>query len=367
MRHEVLRNTHKLTVVDSLADVDAFIAAGKQVVFFSHQWTAFKSPDPSDGQYHTMCSSVKELAKRNGWDESLRDVFVWVDYSCIPQANASVQNLAIRSLAVYASSATYFVIIAPDVLHADLKNKCDLDTYQRRMWCRAEQVCHSMRNGTSGMFLAVSHKSEDSTAGDLEFSPVKSDFFLESLHVFDGELTCCRFEHKGMEACDRQSLVVPILGLYGELFRAANDGIKDGGADMATVNAFLTEIEKHQEDVFPRTFNRVMWRKNKRVTEEVILFGDLIDRMRARIKSGNMFIIQDRGGTESTTSRKSTFVRHGASDFVRHGNMPEQVQAAANQEKTFVRHGSMPQEPQDEKDTGAEGDKSYDEFVSVVR
>ena len=174
MRHEILRNTHKLTVVDSLTDVDAFIAAGKQVVFFSHQWTAFKSPDPSDGQYHTMCSSVKELAKRNGWDKSFKDVFVWVDYSCIPQANASVQNLAIRSLAVYASSATYFVIIAPDVTHADLNNKCDLDTYQRRMWCRAEQVCHSMRNGTSGMFLAVSHKSEDGSVGDIEFSPVKS-------------------------------------------------------------------------------------------------------------------------------------------------------------------------------------------------
>ena len=47
MRHEVLRNTHKLTVVDSLSDVDAFIAAGKQVVFFSHQWTAFKSPGKS--------------------------------------------------------------------------------------------------------------------------------------------------------------------------------------------------------------------------------------------------------------------------------------------------------------------------------
>lgn len=94
------------------------------------------------------------------------------------------------------------------------------------------------------MFLAVS--PQDSTEGDLEFSPVKSDFFLESLHVFNGELTCCRFEHKGMESCDRQSLVLPILGLYGELFRAANEGIKDGGADMATVNAFLMEIEKHQ-------------------------------------------------------------------------------------------------------------------------
>lgn len=139
-------------------------------MFFSHQWTGFKHPDPKNHQYQSMVSSLRELAKRNNWDESLDDVFVWVDYSCIPQANASVQNLAIRSLAVYASSATYFVICAPDTKHVDLDDLCDLTTYQvkrlqydalwmpiyslfeyytqRRMWCRAEQVCHSMRNGT---------------------------------------------------------------------------------------------------------------------------------------------------------------------------------------------------------------------------
>jgi len=140
-----------------------------------------------------------------------------------------------------------------------------------------------MRNGTGGMFLAG---SKPGGGGHFDFTPVKSGFFLESLHVFNGELTCCRFEHKGMETCDRQSLVVPILGLYGELFRAAYDGIKDGSADTQTVEAFLNEIEKHQETVFPRTFNRVMWRKNKRLVEEVLLFGDLIDRMRAKIKRG---------------------------------------------------------------------------------
>lgn len=118
----------------------------------------------------------------------------------------------------------------------------------------------------------------------------------------------------------------------------------------------------NREDVFPRTFNRVMWRKNKRVTEEVILFGDLIDRMRARIKSGNMFVIQERGGTESTTSM--TFVRHGASDFVRHGSMPDSAQVP--QGKTFVRHGSMPQEPEVKQDTGATPDKGYNEFLAVL-
>lgn len=145
---------------------DAFISQGKKVVFFSHQWTAFNHPDPNNHQYNCMVEALHELARRNGWNDNLHDVYVWVDYSCIPQANASVQNLAIRSLAVYASSATYFVVVAPDTKHSDLDDTCDLSTYQRRMWCRAEQVCHSMRNGVENMFLAKGKP------GALDFTPV---------------------------------------------------------------------------------------------------------------------------------------------------------------------------------------------------
>ena len=72
--------------------------------FFNHFQFA-KHPDPDGHQYTCMVNALHELAKRNGWNEDLNNVFIWVDYSCIPQANSSVQNLAIRSLAVYASSA----------------------------------------------------------------------------------------------------------------------------------------------------------------------------------------------------------------------------------------------------------------------
>jgi hypothetical protein len=342
MRHEVLRNTHRLTVLDSLGDVDAFISAAKHIVFFSHQWTSFTLPDPSNNQYKVMVTSLKKLARDQGWDESLKDVFAWIDYSCIPQANPSTQNLAIRSLAAYASSATYFIIVAPNTPHADLDDTCDLDTYQRRMWCRAEQVCHSMRNGTEGMFIATS---------DDRLVPVKNEHFTESLRVFDGELTCCRLEHKGMGACDRQSLVIPLLGLYGELFRAAHDGIKGSNADsLASVAAFLGEIEKNQEIIFPRTFMRVSWRKSKRVIEEVMLFGDLIDRMRSRIQHGIGFAIDDEHGTASTQESvmrhgggsDGTYVRHGVvhGGFVNQNPLTSSIQndvIAYN--ANFVRHG----------------------------
>ena len=42
MRHEILRNSHRLSVLDNISDVDAFVQAGNNVVFFSHQWTGFK-------------------------------------------------------------------------------------------------------------------------------------------------------------------------------------------------------------------------------------------------------------------------------------------------------------------------------------
>ena len=91
----------------------------------------------------------------------------------------------------YASSAHAFVIVAPQVVTMDGK-ELSVDTYNRRMWCRAENLAHSLRNGTSGMWVATGpHESQcirqseyamqsnpDSAAGSLAF--VRSN-----LHVFE--------------------------------------------------------------------------------------------------------------------------------------------------------------------------------------
>ena len=147
---------------------------------------------------------------------------------------------------------------------------------------------------------------------------VSEDFFKESMRVFEGELTCCRLEHKGMSVCDRQCLVIPLLGLFGELYRASIDGGKGGNiAALSSVEAFLTEIEKHQEAVFPRTFSRTMWHKNKQVVEEIVLFGDLVDRMKSRVNGGGGFSVDD-DNTNTMSTMGSDYVRHGA-DLARHG------------------------------------------------
>jgi hypothetical protein len=49
-----------------------------------------------------------------------------------------------------------------------------------------------------------------------------------------------------------------------------------------------------------------------------MLFGDLIDRMKARISSGVGFTFDDEN-TGTLSTKGSDFLRHGASDFLRHG------------------------------------------------
>lgn len=196
------------------------------------------------------------------------------------------------------------------------------------------------------MYLATTSKDEEGCSTTTCVA-VDENFFRKSLRVFDGDLTCCRIEHKGTNKCDRLSLVVPILGLYGELYRAslnvaAGGNKKDPGSTVSGVEEFLTEIEGNMDEIFPPTFRLVTRKKGRRIEEEVVLFGDLIERMRTRIKSGAGLVLEREGGTASTGKSTqdeesesngasyqrsgSDFIRHG-SDFIRHGS-------------DFIRHGS---------------------------
>ena len=58
-------------------------------------------------------------------------------YVSIPQANATLQKLAVDSLAIYASTLTDFLVLAPDATHSDSLKLCDQETYGRRGWVRA--------------------------------------------------------------------------------------------------------------------------------------------------------------------------------------------------------------------------------------
>ena len=173
--HEALRNQGKLIYRDRFGD----LALGDDyTVFVSHQWTSWTDPDPTNEQYPVMCAAIQHLAVEKllklqqegdgdggggggvaSMEELLDGILIWVDYSSIPQVSASTTKLAIQSLSAYSSLASSFVIVAPSVVHSDTGATCDFGTYRRRAWCRAEQLCHLLRNGMDDMYVATSETS----------------------------------------------------------------------------------------------------------------------------------------------------------------------------------------------------------------
>ena len=146
--HEALRAEGQLLFYDSPRQL-----ADKHVVFFSHQWLSFGTPDPLGVQYRVMAASLRRVIADTGWEEA--NVQVWVDLASIPQSKPLLKQLAVQTIACYCAAAHAFVICAPTTIHADTGEVCNVQSYQRRMWCRCEQLCHVLRKGTGTMWCAT--------------------------------------------------------------------------------------------------------------------------------------------------------------------------------------------------------------------
>ena len=96
--------------------------------------------------------------------------------------------------------------------------------------------------------------------------------FLEAIRVFDGELTCCRLGHPDGMACDREGLVMPMLGLYAQLFQ---DRESEQGKLVFNV------IDGKQGTLFPADFTFV----EGGVKTRRRLFGDLVQAVEAAVAS----------------------------------------------------------------------------------
>jgi len=190
------------------------------------QWTSWLQPDHDNVQYPVMVAAIKQIAATHGWP--IDRVMVWVDYISIPQRNTTSQKAAIASLAAYASCAAAFLIVAPDVKHANTGQLCSLESYCRRMWCRAEQFSHTLRNGTERMWLATDEGDCCPLREDPTFSS-QPQYHL----VFQGDAT---------DEEDKLSLVAPVLGLYAELLASARM------ADPAPAASFSTSPTSSPSD-----------------------------------------------------------------------------------------------------------------------
>ena len=268
--HESLRASGKLVYRDTFEDV----AHGDDyIVFISHQWLGFDAPDSDNAQYPIMCHAVHTVAakvqaqwvqgSRDQYEEAaqeeevtmgrvLRRMLVWVDYSSIPQICDETLQLAIQSLSAYCSLANAFVICAPDAVHEDTMLPCNFGTYNKRMWCRAEQLCHILRNGDSSVWLSTGGESCQRLATPASAArKTEEEWLHQTLCVFDGD---CSSE------MDKLSLIAPILGLYAELYACRAD------EELPFLRNVLAQMMQSKDDVFPRSFVPKSAERSKRAS-----------------------------------------------------------------------------------------------------
>ncbi|KAL3910809.1 MAG: hypothetical protein SGPRY_008921, partial [Prymnesium sp.] len=189
--HEQMRDQHKLKLLDTYSAFMDFVATHPT-------WLGFRYPDPNSDHFPAIVRACYALCASRQVDPA--EMYVWVDYTSIPQENYFTKQLAIESLAQYASSCRYFLIVAPDVPHADSGKQCNEETYGRRGWCRLEQWARLAAAGREDMFLS---KVDEVVA--METCDFADKWFADSIMVFEGDFTCDD---------DKAKLVDTVLGLW---------------------------------------------------------------------------------------------------------------------------------------------------------
>ena len=89
-------------------------------------------------------------------DHSTTTSWVWADVCCVSQIHRALQELAIQSLPIYAALSSVFVVVAPITTHHDTGNVCDITTYSKCGWCRAELFSKLSVGGTDHMYKMCS-------------------------------------------------------------------------------------------------------------------------------------------------------------------------------------------------------------------
>jgi len=200
--HEAVRG--ELVFLEDYDEVVAF-ARENSILFVSHQWLSFSEPDPDGAHFDAVCRAGELIARRGRL--APEDLYVWIDYSSVPQRNSTSQANACASLAVYANASRYFVAVCPEAVHKDTGRAVGPATYLARGWCRLEMwAMMSKPGGASAMFTY-----------DGQLRPIagRRDWYDAALRVFGG-----RFSREG----DKVKIVDTVLGLYARALHHARLG-----------------------------------------------------------------------------------------------------------------------------------------------
>ena len=201
--------------------------------------------------------------------------WVWVDVCSVSQRHQGLQQLAIKTLPIYSALCSAFVIVTPNATHHDTGDVCDLDSYTKRGWCRAEMFSKLSMRGTDHMYKIC---SENGNLEEVKDMVSLASGFDDLFNVFAGDFSCCArkhrhhtspmhaetitslncnfccmaiisadstfasYEHAGnhvdSSVCDKVQLVAPMLGVY---HRMLSQGSKHTNNILAKMNDLTTE------------------------------------------------------------------------------------------------------------------------------
>ena len=201
-----------------------------------------------------MKNAVRFAAEEAGVPPS--SLRIWLDMSSIPQTNPAVQKQVIASLPVFASVVDMFIVVAPNCRHTHTMKCCDAASYRARGWCRAEMFSCWARNGHSSMFYATNRGLEKLARSD--------EALVSAIDTFGGAFTCCARGHDDGGSCDREALMLPLLGIWAEVYRGRKDARRKAYKALAP----------RLDELFPATAKFTVADGEP---EERVLFGDLVE------------------------------------------------------------------------------------------
>lgn len=264
MCFEHARNNGYLVNLDDGVSIQKFKQAGNTIIFFSYERLYWDISGPNEDQHFAMCQALQNVRRKLNLDDDDR-IYIWLDVLCIPQKHHELRRLAVSSLYAYASHADVMVIIAPNSYHQDAHFESSPETCIKRVWVRIEHVFHIAKHSRAKLYLQTD-----------SFAQVPDDWLQRVAPVFEAEMTCCRLGHPEGERCDREKLIVPMLGLYFDLLTSSRMGTLQGGAaEVKTI------FDAEKPRMFPKFFKYVT-RNGLSVTKD--LFGDMVERMERHVR-----------------------------------------------------------------------------------
>ena len=110
VKFEDLREQGRLRVLDT---IDKVLEFKKKflVMYVSHQWCAWSVPDPNGVHYRNICAAVRTFAQVA--HVSVDEVFLWVDFCCIPQDRCHIDMFQSHHFCQYPPRAPGALVSTP--------------------------------------------------------------------------------------------------------------------------------------------------------------------------------------------------------------------------------------------------------------